>query len=65
MTNEQNKLMVDLKKNKSRLTRQQYCTVKGQILSGDTVGAAKGMKKLLSDRWKGCVGYAKQTEGTV
>lgn len=63
MTNEQKKLMVDLKKNKSRLTRQQYCTVKGQILSGDTVGAAKGMKKLLFVR--GGVGYAKQTEGTV
>ena len=63
MTNEQKKVMADLKKNKSRLTRQEYCTVKGQILSGDTAGAVKGMEKLLSAR--GGVGYAKQTEGTV
>lgn len=50
LTREQKKVMSDLKSNKGRLTAQQYRTVKGQILAGDTVGAARGMKKLLDRR---------------
>lgn len=30
-----------------RLTRRQLCTLKGQILAGDTDGALKGLKTLL------------------
>ena len=30
-----------------KLTRQQYKTLRGQILAGDAVGAMKGLKKLL------------------
>ena len=32
---------------KNKLTRQQYKTFKGQILSGDTKGFIKGLQKLL------------------
>ena len=32
---------------KSQLTRQQYKTLKGQILAGDAEGAMRGLKKLL------------------
>ncbi len=36
-----------LKAQKSKLTHQQYSTIKGQILAGDTEGAKKGLDKLL------------------
>jgi hypothetical protein len=32
---------------KPQLTRQQYKTLKGQILAGDAEGAVRGLKKLL------------------
>lgn len=32
---------------KSKLTKQQYKTFKGQILSGDTEGFVKGLQKVL------------------
>jgi hypothetical protein len=32
---------------KSKLTKQQYKTFKGQILSGDTNGFVKGLQKVL------------------
>ncbi len=32
---------------KRRLTRQQYKTLKGQILAGDPDGAIKGLKRIL------------------
>ncbi len=32
---------------KPQLTRQQYKTLKGQILAGDAEGAMRGLKKLL------------------
>lgn len=35
-----------LKKYKPYLTKQQYKTIKGQIITGDYVGAEKGLKKL-------------------
>lgn len=41
-------LLKKLKKYGKYLTRQQYRTIKGQILSGDTEGASKGLNKLLS-----------------
>lgn len=34
----------------SNLTRQQFRTIKGQALSGDIVGARKGLHKLLERR---------------
>lgn len=34
-----------LKLIKYRLTKQQYFTIKGQIKSGDLLGAMKGIKK--------------------
>ena len=39
--------MKELKKYKKFLTKQQYKTLKGQILSGDKEGAKKGLNKLL------------------
>lgn len=33
---------------KPKLTRQQYKTIKGQILAGDADGALKGLQRLLS-----------------
>ena len=41
-------LLKKLRKYGKHLTRQQYRTIKGQILSGDTEGASKGLNKLLS-----------------
>ena len=35
-----------LKKYKPLLTKQQYRTIKGQIIAGDYLGAEKGLKKL-------------------
>ena len=32
---------------RSRLTRRQFTTIRGQILSGDAQGAMKGLMKLL------------------
>lgn len=36
-----------LKDNRKHLTRQQYRTIKGQIIAGDTDGALKGLNRLL------------------
>ena len=36
-----------LKENRANLTRQQYLTLKGQVLAGDHVGAMKGLDKIL------------------
>lgn len=41
---------MNLKACKDKLTRQQYSTLKGQILAGDSDGAMKGLRKLLSRR---------------
>lgn len=40
-------LMKSLNVHKSKLTIQQYRTLKGQALSGDIDGAAKGLKTIL------------------
>lgn len=37
-----------LKDLRRRLTPQQYRTLKGQILAGDSDGALKGLRKILS-----------------
>ena len=39
--------MKDLKRHKKHLTKQQYRTLKGQILVGDKEAAMKGLKKIL------------------
>ena len=39
--------MKDLKKHKKHLTKQQYKTLKGQIIAGDKTAAMKGLNKLL------------------
>lgn len=36
-----------LKAQRERLTRQQFKTLKGQILAGDDLGALKGLIKIL------------------
>lgn len=38
-----------LKGSRSKLTKQQYKTLKGQILSGDDIGTMKGLTKILYD----------------
>jgi hypothetical protein len=42
-----NEVMKSLKANRNNLTRQQLRTLKGQALAGDTVGAMKGLQKIL------------------
>lgn len=44
------KAVIHLKACRDRLTRQQYSTLKGQILAGDSEGAMKGLRKILSRR---------------
>lgn len=39
--------LMHLKACRNRLTTQQYKTLRGQILAGDTEGAMKGLRKLL------------------
>lgn len=38
-----------LNRHRSRLTRQQYRTLKGQAVSGNIEGAAKGLLKLMKN----------------
>lgn len=44
------KAMLRLKENRERLTRQEVRTLKGQILSGNTAAAMKGLDKILNRR---------------
>lgn len=39
-----------LDKNKDKLTRQQYKTLRGQVLAGDSDGAIKGFYRLMRKR---------------
>lgn len=41
------KAAMNLKACRDRLTKQQYKTLKGQILAGDSEGAMKGLRRLL------------------
>lgn len=36
----------DLRRNREKMTLQQYRTIKGQVLSGDVAGAYKGIAKI-------------------
>lgn len=40
--------VIQLKACRDRLTKQQYKTLKGQILAGDGDGAMKGLRKILT-----------------
>lgn len=42
------KALIQLKACKDRLTWQQHSTLKGQILAGDSDGALKGLRRILS-----------------
>lgn len=42
-----NKALGRLLANKSKLTRQQYKTLKGQILAGNADGAMRGLAKIV------------------
>ena len=39
--------MILLKGARQRLTPQQYRTLRGQVLAGDSAGAMKGLRKLM------------------
>ena len=41
-----------LKIHKNQLTKQQYKTLKGQARAGDTLGAIKGLNRLLKKQSK-------------
>ena len=41
------KALIQIKGAKPRLTRQQYRTLRGQVLAGDGDGAMKGLRKIL------------------
>ena len=42
--------MMFLKAYRSRLTHQQYKTLRGQVLAGDSIGAMKGLKRILDKK---------------
>lgn len=44
--------VIQLKACRDRLTKQQYKTLKGQILSGNGDGAMKGLRNILSRQQK-------------
>lgn len=46
---DKDKVLMALKKQRSSnsISKQQYKTFKGQVLSGDILGAAKGLNKLM------------------
>lgn len=42
------KALIMLKAHSAQLTKQQYKTLRGQVLAGDSVGAMRGLRKILS-----------------
>lgn len=40
----------ELRKYEDHLTKQQFKTLRGQVLNGDCVGAKKGLEKILNRR---------------
>lgn len=42
-----------LKSNRGNLTKQQFCTIRGQAFAGDIEGAQKGLDRILRRR---CIG---------
>ena len=53
-------LLKKLRKYGKHLAKQQYRTIKGQILAGDTEGASKGMEKLIKKATEGGDMYGKE-----
>ena len=49
MSDVSNAMMV-LKRNRKQLAKQEYMTIKGQILSGDVNGALIGLDRILRKR---------------
>ena len=43
------KALMQIKACKRKLTTQQYRTLKGQVLSGNSEGALKGLKRLINN----------------
>lgn len=41
------KALIQLKATKDRLSKQQYKTLRGQVLAGDPDGAMKGLRNIL------------------
>lgn len=41
------KALIQIKGARKRLTAQQYRTLKGQVLAGDSEGAMKGLREIL------------------
>ena len=41
------KAIIQIKACRNRLTPQQYRTIRGQVLAGDSTGALKGLRKIL------------------
>lgn len=52
-----------LRNAKNRLTRQQFKTLRGQILAGEHEAALKGLQKILERRASGREGSARQGPG--
>ena len=50
MKTELTQFLDTLKYNKKNLTRQQYRTIRGQVLKGDVMDARKGLQKVLKRR---------------
>jgi len=46
--------VIQLKACRDRLTKQQYKTLKGQILAGDGDGAMRGLRKILRRKQGAC-----------
>ena len=44
------KALIQLKATKDRLSKQQYKTLRGQVLAGDPDGAMKGLRKIIQRR---------------
>lgn len=42
-----------LKNNRGNLTKQQFCTIRGQAFAGDITGAKKGLDRVLRRRCRG------------
>lgn len=42
--------IISIKAARNRLTVQQYRTLRGQVFAGDSLGALRGLKKILTDR---------------
>lgn len=46
--------LIQLKAYRTKLTPQQYKTLRGQILAGDADGAMRGLQKLMARRREWC-----------